>query len=134
MPRHERFIRQSGAEPPQESSESRHADIIMRLEQAVGEIHDSETFRRYLDMQSRFHHYSFGNTLLILMQRPEATQVAGFHAWRKLNRFVKNGEKGIRIVVPGTGRCDALCASSRSLAPTRRAYFWPVALASLPTA
>src|SRR2546423_219553 len=76
------------------------SDILQRLEQAVGEIHDSDTFRRYLDMQSRFHRYSFGNTLLILMQCPDATQVAGFHAWLKLQRYVKRGEKGIRIVVP----------------------------------
>src|SRR6202043_2772788 len=76
------------------------SDILQRLEAAIGEIHDSETFRRYLDVQARFHRYSFGNTLLILLQRPESTQVAGFHAWRRLGRSVMKGEKGIAIVVP----------------------------------
>ena len=74
--------------------------ILARLEQAVAAIHDSEDFRRYLDVQARFHHYSVGNTLLILLQRPDATQVAGFHAWRKMGRHVTRGEKGIAIVVP----------------------------------
>lgn len=82
-------------------------DALARLEAAIGEIHDSETFRRYLEVQARFHRYSWGNTLLILLQRPDATQVAGFHAWRKLGRFVKKGEKGIAIVVPHVRRKQA---------------------------
>ena len=81
--------------------------ILARLEAALGEIHDSETFRRYLDVQARFHRYSFSNTLLILLQRPEATQVAGFQAWKRLGRFVKRGEKGITIVVPHVRRAKA---------------------------
>jgi hypothetical protein len=89
---------------PTDAAAREHADgqaeLLARLEQAVAAIHDSESFRRYLDVQARFHHYSFGNTLLILSQRPDATNVAGFKAWRKLNRFVKKGEKGIAIVVP----------------------------------
>ena len=48
----------------------------------------------------RFHRYSFNNVLLILMQNPEATHVAGFHAWKKLGRTVKKGESGIAIVAP----------------------------------
>src|SRR5690242_12502742 len=75
-------------------------DVFARLEQAVGAIHDSETFRRYLDVQSRFHTYSWGNVALILSQRPDATQVAGYATWRSLNRQVRRGEKGIRIIVP----------------------------------
>src|SRR5438105_4790317 len=87
------------AEPTAEPAGPRDA-LLARLEAAIGEIHSSEDFRRYLDVQARFHRYSFSNTLLILLQRPESTQVAGFRAWQKLNRFVKKGEKGIRIVVP----------------------------------
>jgi N-terminal domain of anti-restriction factor ArdC len=88
-------------EPPATSEQTRsQPEILARLEQAISEIHDSDSFHRYLDIQSRFHRYSFSNTLLILVQRPDATQVAGFHAWRKLGRFVMKGEKGIRIVVP----------------------------------
>jgi antirestriction protein ArdC len=82
-------------------------DVLARLEQAVATILNSEMFRHYLDVQARFHHYSFGNALLILLQRPDATQVAGFHAWRKLGRFVRKGEKGIKIVVPHVRRVGA---------------------------
>ncbi len=80
--------------------DGREAAILARLEQAVGEIQDSETFRRYLDVQSRFHRYSWGNALAILAQRPDATQVAGYRAWQRLNRFVKRGERAIQIIVP----------------------------------
>src|SRR5437870_5288269 len=75
-------------------------DALRRLEDAIGQIHDSDTFRRYLDLQSRFHTYSWGNVALILAQRPDATRVAGFHTWLKLDRHVKKGETGIRIIVP----------------------------------
>ncbi len=71
-----------------------------RLEQAVSAIHDSDTFRRYLDAQARFHRYSWGNVLLITSQRPDATRVAGFATWKALGRSVRRGEKGIRILVP----------------------------------
>lgn len=73
---------------------------LMRLEQAVSAIHDSDSFRRWLDISSRFHTYSLGNQLLIALQKPAATYVAGFHAWRKLGRHVRRGETGIRIMVP----------------------------------
>ena len=60
----------------------------------------SEKLKRYLAMLARFHRYSLGNVLLIGWQRPDATRVAGFHAWKKLGRRVKRGEKGIRILAP----------------------------------
>ncbi len=60
----------------------------------------SESLTAYLTMLGRFHHYSFNNVMLIAMQKPDATQVAGFNAWRKLNRFVRKGEKGIVIIAP----------------------------------
>src|SRR5580704_17172257 len=86
----------SGADQP-----ARHqTDVFARLEQAVGEIHDSDSFRRYLDVQSRFHRYSWRNVALILAQRPDATQVAGYNAWLKLHRYVRRGEHGITIIVP----------------------------------
>lgn len=75
-------------------------DILQRFEEAVSAIHDSESFRRWLDVSSRFHKYSLGNQLLIAMQRPDATYVAGFNAWLKLGRHVRKGEKGVRIMVP----------------------------------
>ena len=60
----------------------------------------SEQLTQYLAMLARFHHYSFGNVLLILSQKPEATQVAGFSKWKQMGRFVKKGEKGIVIIAP----------------------------------
>src|SRR5690349_10402813 len=75
--------------------ESAQPDVFARLEQAVGAIQDSDTFRAYLDVQARFHRYSFGNVALILAQRPDATMVAGFNAWLKMKRFVRRGETGI---------------------------------------
>ncbi|MHB0958760.1 MAG: ArdC family protein [Pirellulaceae bacterium] len=64
----------------------------------------SATLIRYLDLLARFHRYSFSNVILIASQRPEATQVAGFHTWRKLGRWVKKGEQGIAIFAPMVGR------------------------------
>ena len=86
------------AQPDQ--GKPREPDIFVRLEQAVGAIHDSDTFRRYLDVQSRFPTYSPNNVVLILSQRPDATRVAGYATWRALDRQVRRGEKGIRIIVP----------------------------------
>jgi hypothetical protein len=74
--------------------------VLARLEQAVGEIQDSETFRAYLDVQARFHRYSWSNVALILAQRPDATQVAGYNAWLSMHRYVRRGEKAIKIIVP----------------------------------
>ena len=64
----------------------------------------SDTLIRYLDVLARFHRYSFGNVMLIASQKPDATQVAGFHTWRKLGRWVKKGEQGIAIFAPMVGR------------------------------
>jgi antirestriction protein ArdC len=85
---------QRDGDPKQQS------DVLQRFEDAVGAIQDSENFRRWLDVSARFHTYSLGNQLLIAMQRPDATYVAGFHAWLKLGRHVLKGEKGIKIMVP----------------------------------
>jgi hypothetical protein len=64
----------------------------------------SETLERFLATLARFHNYSFRNAILIWAQKPDATQVAGFHAWRKLGRFVKKGEHGIAILAPMVSR------------------------------
>lgn len=82
------------------TSEQRQPEILQRLEQAIGEIHDSESFRRYLDVQSRFHHYSPSNVALILSQRRNATRIAGYNAWLKMHRFVRRGERAIKIIIP----------------------------------
>lgn len=60
----------------------------------------SDIFRGWLNAMAQFHAYSWNNQLLISLQCPTATRVAGFHTWRKMNRFVRKGEKGITILAP----------------------------------
>jgi hypothetical protein len=83
-----------------QTTEPRQPDVLKRLEQAIGEIHDSESFRQYLDVQSRFHHYSPYNVALILSQKPDASRIAGYNAWLKMHRFVRKGERAIKIIIP----------------------------------
>lgn len=76
-------------------------EIMDQLEKGVAELFESEKFEEYLTCMGKFHNYSFNNTLLIAMQRPDATLVAGFNAWKdKHGRMVRKGEKGIRILAP----------------------------------
>ena len=67
----------------------------------------SETLLNYLAVMARFHKYSWNNLLLIALQRPEASHVAGFHTWRKFNRFVRKGAKGIAIFAPMVSKKNA---------------------------
>lgn len=76
-------------------------DLAQQLEQG-----HSETLVTFLDTLAKFHRYSFNNVMLIAMQRPDATHVAGFNAWNKLGRHVHKGEKGITILAPITYRKD----------------------------
>ncbi|PWT96939.1 MAG: DUF1738 domain-containing protein [Terriglobia bacterium] len=76
---------------------------ITRLMEALDQG-QSDALKTYLRVMSRFHRYSWGNSLLIYSQRPEATHVAGFHAWLKLRRYVRKGEKGIVILAPMVGK------------------------------
>jgi len=82
-------------------------NILDRLAEGISQLTSSERWQEWLTMQGRFHSYSFNNTLLILGQKPEATRVAGFNAWRKLDRFVRKGEKGIWILAPMVYKSDA---------------------------
>lgn len=76
-------------------------EITEKLEQGLKELFDSEKFKTYLNTMSKFHNYSFNNTLLIAMQKPDATLVAGFQSWQKnFDRHVNKGEKGIKIMAP----------------------------------
>lgn len=76
-------------------------EVAERLEQGVKEIFTSEMYMEYLKTMSQFHDYSFNNTLLIHMQKPDATLVAGYQAWqKKFHRQVRRGEKGIQIIAP----------------------------------
>ena len=72
-----------------------------QLEQGVSDIFQSGQYAAYLTAMSKFHHYSFRNTILIFLQNPNASHVAGFHAWKKdFGRSVKAGEHGIQILAP----------------------------------
>ena len=76
-------------------------EITDRLEQGITELFDSERYKEYLRVMSKFHNYSFNNTLLIAMQKPDASLIAGFSAWKnQFQRNVKKGEKGIKIIAP----------------------------------
>jgi antirestriction protein ArdC len=99
MPRGEYEPRDEG-----ESREDRVRQAVETLEHGIDSILTSETFAGYLRTLAHFHQYSFGNVLLIGMQRPDATRVAGYRTWQELGRQVKKGEKGIKILVPYTQR------------------------------
>lgn len=74
--------------------------IMQNLETGVAELFTSERYQEYLKTMSKFHNYSFNNTLLIAMQRPDATLVTGYRNWQSMGRQVKKGEKGITIIAP----------------------------------
>ena len=74
--------------------------IMQNLETGIAELFTSERYQEYLKTMSKFHNYSFNNTLLIAMQRPDATLVTGYRNWQSMGRQVKKGEKGITIIAP----------------------------------
>lgn len=71
-----------------------------QLEKGIKEVFTSEKYKAYLSTMEKFHSYSFNNSILIYLQRPNATRVAGYKTWQSLERQVKEGEKGIRIFAP----------------------------------
>ena len=76
-------------------------EITDRLEKGIMELFDSDRYKEYLRVMSKFHNYSFNNTLLIAMQKPDASLVAGFQSWKNnFKRNVVKGEKGIKILAP----------------------------------
>lgn len=91
----------SGRPPPLTGQE-----LLKLAGDALGDLErdlaagQSATLTRFLATLATFHNYSFSNVMLICLQRPDATQVAGFNAWKKLGRYVKKGEKGIGIIAP----------------------------------
>lgn len=77
-------------------------ELLDKLKESISEVQSTEDFKRMLAAMSRFHKYSWRNCLLIYMQCHQATRVAGFHTWNKLNRSVKKGERAIWIFAPMT--------------------------------
>ena len=84
-----------------QTNKDRMREIVDSIENGIKELFESDKYRQYLATMSRFHRYSVNNTMLICMQRPDATHVAGFNKWRdQFGRNVLKGEKGIRIIAP----------------------------------
>lgn len=75
-------------------------EITDKLEQGVKEVFSSEKYQQYLDMIAKFPRYSANNSLLIMMQKPDAQMCQSFTGWKEMGRFVKKGEKGIKIIAP----------------------------------
>ena len=85
-------------------------EITDRLEQGITELFDSERYKEYLKVMSRFHNYSFNNTLFIAIQKPDASLVAGFTAWKNnFQRNVMKGENGIKIFAQRASNRLNLC-------------------------
>ena len=84
-----------------QSNKDRLKEITNSIENGIKELFESEKYKNYLRTMSRFHKYSVNNTMLIYMQKPDATVVAGFNKWRdQFGRNVLKGEKGIKIIAP----------------------------------
>lgn len=83
-----------------ETKERKIDEVLKRLKEGVDGIQQSDKFREFLLTMSKFHNYSIGNLILIMLQKPDATHVAGFSTWKDLYRWVKKGEKGIAILAP----------------------------------
>jgi hypothetical protein len=102
-------LRNPSESPYQQRTSQKDNPTQQLIKQAVDfllqqlEAGKSETLTAYLAAMARFHSYSFGNILSIARQRPTATRVAGYGAWKELGRFVKRGEKGIQILAPMVG-------------------------------
>lgn len=87
--------------PKKNPAAERVKELTDKLESGVKEVFESEQYKSYLKAMSKFHSYSYGNVMLILMQCPQASLVAGFHKWKKdFGRTVKKGERGIQILAP----------------------------------
>lgn len=87
--------------PEKSTNKERLKDITDSIEKGIQELFQSDKYAQYLRTMSRFHKYSVNNTMLIYMQRPDATLVAGFNKWRdQFERNVRKGEKGIKIIAP----------------------------------
>jgi len=97
--------KQSKQEKRREAAKAKVDALQTKLAEQVEQLADTEEWKRYLDTARRFHTYSWGNQLLILIQRPDATQVAGYRKWQELGRQVRKGEQGIQILAPRTGKC-----------------------------
>jgi hypothetical protein len=108
-----------------ETGEKKIDAVMKQLKAGVEGIQDSYQFRLFLTTMAKFHDYSIGNQILIMLQKPEATRVAGFNTWKDLGRYVKKGEKGIAILAPVMPpKAKATCPGCGAEVP-RTAKFCP---------
>ena len=92
---------QDNIEPKKQTNKERLKEITDSIEKGIKELFDSDKYKQYLTTMSRFHHYSVNNQMLIYMQMPNATHVAGFNKWRdQFERNVMKGQRGIKIIAP----------------------------------
>ena len=90
-----------------EAREAKLAGLHQTLTEQVSALASGPQWRRWLDVAAKFHNYSFNNTLLLLAQKPDATQVAGYNLWQELGRQVVKGEKGLAILAPVTRKIES---------------------------
>jgi antirestriction protein ArdC len=115
MPRGEYQSRYEGP-----SREERVSAAVETLEHGIDSILTGEDFAAYLKTLAQFHQYSFGNVMLIRMQRPDATRVAGYRKWQELGRQVRKGEAGIKILVPHLQRIKPDTETGEEIPDIRR--------------
>ena len=89
-----------------EQRQAKLADLHTQLVDQVSTLTDADQWRAWLSFATGFHSYSFNNMILIWMQRPDATWVAGIKRWNSMGRRVRKGEHGIAILAPVTARAD----------------------------
>jgi predicted DNA-binding transcriptional regulator AlpA len=92
---------------------SNKVDVLQQLREGITALTNSNAWLRYLDVQRRFHRYSWGNCMLINIQRPDATRIAGYRKWQELGRQVRKGERAITILAPVVYRQSADGEASR---------------------
>lgn len=85
---------------PQKGQTDKIKELTDKLETGIKEVFTSSRYREYLSTMNKFHNYSYNNSMLILLQKPEASYVAGYKTWETMDRHVRKGEKGITIFAP----------------------------------
>jgi antirestriction protein ArdC len=103
------FYQAKGKYNPKQAAENRKnemKEITEKLEQGVADLFNSEKYQTFLNTMAKFPQYSYNNNLLIMLQRPDATLCQSYTGWKKMGRFVKRGEKGIRILAPTPFKID----------------------------
>jgi antirestriction protein ArdC len=124
------FISESKKERSYIMAKVKTAELLKELDERIDKVQSSEELKEVLKFFSKFHNYSYHNSILIMMQKPEATLVAGYRQWqKKFNRHVKKGEKGIAILAPFTYKKKSDVDSSLNSDDEKevtKTYFRPV--------